>query len=134
MQSCIPATQHPHPMHITNFRELTVWHDSIALTKQIYDTIKGFPKDEIFALTSQIKRAMVSVPSNIAEGCGRDTIKDFVHFLHISRGSLYELETQIEISKVLDYISEEEYVTILNSISIIQRKINKLISYYKKLI
>ena len=120
-------------MHITNFRELTVWHDSIALTKQIYNTIKGFPKDEIFALSSQIKRAVVSVPSNIAEGCGRDTIKDFVHFLHISRGSLYELETQIEISKVLDYISEEEYVILLNSISIIQRKINKLISYYKKL-
>ena len=80
------------------FRELTVWQKAMELTDAVYDLVRQFPADERFALSDQLRRAVVSIPSNIAEGFGRDTHKDFAHFLSQARGSLYETDTQLEIA------------------------------------
>ena len=82
-----------------NFKDLRVWQKSIQLTTDIYKLLASFPTDEKFGLISQLKRAAVSVPSNIAEGAGRNSNKEFNHFLSISLGSLFELKTQLIISK-----------------------------------
>src|SRR5690606_40019983 len=95
-----------------NFKELKVWQNAMSLTKAIYLITDQFPDKERFGLTSQIRRSAVSIPSNIAEGSGRGTDKDFVHFLHITFGSACELETQIILANELTYISHlqtEEY-------------------------
>ncbi len=73
-----------------------------------YVVSKNFPTSEVYGLTNQLRRCAISIPSNIAEGCGRQTAKDTIHFLHIVRGSLYELETQLLISNDQEYISSEE--------------------------
>jgi four helix bundle protein len=82
-----------------NFRELEVWKKSIALCKTYYLLSKNFPKEELFGLTSQSRRSLCSVPSNIAEGAGRDTNPQFSNFLNIALGSAFEFETQIIIAK-----------------------------------
>ncbi|MGB3776310.1 MAG: four helix bundle protein [Leeuwenhoekiella sp.] len=81
------------------FKELKVWQKSVELVSQIYSSTKSFPKNKIYGLTSQIRRSAVSIPSNIAEGCGRKTSKDFKNFLSIALGSAFELETQLLIAK-----------------------------------
>lgn len=81
-----------------SFRELKVWQKAMELTDAVYDLVRQFPADERFALSDQLRRAVVSIPSNIAEGFGRDTHKDFAHFLSQARGSLYETDTQLEIA------------------------------------
>jgi four helix bundle protein len=96
------------------------------LSVLIYKTTGQFPKDEIYALVSQLKRAVVSIPSNIAEGSGRNTDKEFIQFLFIAYGSSCELDTQIELSKRLNFISEEEYNSITSEINEIQKMIFKL--------
>ena len=90
-------------------KDLRVWQQSIDLVSSVYLMTKSFPKDELFGLVSQMRRAAVSVPSNIAEGFARGTDKEKIHFLRISSGSMSELETQLVLSKELEYISEEEY-------------------------
>jgi four helix bundle protein len=87
-------------------RDLLVWQESIALVKDIYAATKTFPDDEKFGLTSQMRRAAVSLPSNIAEGAGRGSQREFAQFLVIARGSLSELETQLIIAKELNYLNE----------------------------
>ena len=84
-------------MKSSNFRDLTVWQKAMDLTVEIYKLIKNLPKEETFALSDQIRRAAVSIPSNIAEGQGRVTAKEFIRFPSMARGSLCELSTQIEI-------------------------------------
>lgn len=86
--------------------DLIVWQEAMALVKEIYKVTADFPKDEIYALTSQMRRAAVSVPSNIAEGAARTGDKEFLQFLSIARGSLSELETQILIAHDLGYLAE----------------------------
>ena len=105
-----------------NFRNLSVWQDSINLTIDIYKLVKQFPQEEKFNLTSQIKRCAVSIPSNIAEGAGRDSVKEFNHFLAISTGSGYELETQLIVAYRLKIIQEKDLDLILNLLHSIQRK------------
>lgn len=95
-----------------NFKNLTVWQKSIDLTIEIYSLTRNFPPEEKYGLTSQIRRAAVSVPSNIAEGAGRRSHKDFKHFLSISNGSIFELETQIVAAHRLNLIDE----TLMNEI------------------
>lgn len=92
---------------VKSYKELRIWQKGIKITVLVYRITKDFPKEEIYALTSQLKRASVSVPSNIAEGFGRQTDKSFNHFLNISRGSLNEIETQLIIAKELEFISDE---------------------------
>jgi four helix bundle protein len=104
---------------IRTFRDLRVWQQGIELVKAIYGTTKGFPKEEQYGLISQLRRASISVPSNIAEGFRRRYAKEHKQFLSVSLGSCAELETQIIISKELGYINEKDeqaILTLLNNI------------------
>ena len=89
------------------YREIICWQKAITLVKSIYELTNSFPHSEQFGLTSQLRRASVSIPSNIAEGFGRGSNKDFRRFLDIARGSLFELQTQLYIAKELEYINKE---------------------------
>ncbi len=101
---------------IMDYTKLDVWIEARKLSNEIYTISKEFPKEEIYGLTNQIRRCAVSIPSNIAEGCGRQTTKDTIHFLHISRGSLYELETQCFIALDQNYLAEENFKKMFESI------------------
>lgn len=114
-----------------NFRELEVWKKSIELTTTFYRISKNFPKEELFGLTSQSRRCMVSIPSNIAEGAGRDTDKQFVQFLSIALASSFEFETQILIAFNLEYLIIEDYDLLLSELKHIQNMLVKLIKNYK---
>jgi four helix bundle protein len=87
-------------------RDLNVWREGIDLVKMVYKLLDHFPKNEEFALSFQIRKSVVSIPSNIAEGCGRDSDKELYHFLGIAAGSLAELETQMYIAKELGYVND----------------------------
>lgn len=104
-----------------NFLNLEVWKRSRALVKDIYQATETFPSEEKFGLISQLRRSAVSVPSNIAEGCGRGTTPQFVHFLDIAIGSLCELETQIYLSYDLAFIKKEVMTNLLEEITIIRK-------------
>ena len=114
------------------YTKLEVWIESRKLANLIYDVSKQFPKEELFALTNQLRRSAISVPSNIAEGIGRQTTKDTINFLHISRGSLYELETQCYIAIDQKYMKEDNFEMILNQIQTCKKLLNGFINYYKK--
>ncbi|MCJ8330910.1 MAG: four helix bundle protein [Lentisphaeria bacterium] len=89
---------------MSDYKELIVWQKSIVLAKEIYMICKSFPRDEIYGLTSQMKRSVISIPSNIAEGSCRSTKKDFAHFISIASGSAAELETQVFLADELNFI------------------------------
>jgi len=93
---------------VRDYRDLLVWQKGVAFVKDIYLATKRFPSDERFGLTDQMRRAAVSIPSNIAEGHARQHRKEFRQFLHITLGSLAELDTQLTVARDLEYISEEE--------------------------
>ncbi|MGV8134388.1 MAG: four helix bundle protein [Mangrovibacterium sp.] len=111
---------------MNNFKELTVWKRSIEMVGKIYSTTTGFPKEEIYGIVNQIRRAAVSVPSNIAEGAGRNTGKEFAHFLAIALGSCFELETQLIIAKNLGFLPEEELNRLEDSLGEIQKMLRGL--------
>jgi four helix bundle protein len=104
-----------------NLQELKVWQKAMTLATQVYEITKDFPNEEKYGLTSQIRRAAVSIPSNIAEGAGRNSSKEFVHFLAISNGSAYELQTQLIISNNLKLIDSISLKTLLDQLSEIQK-------------
>jgi len=110
---------------LKSYKELIVWQKSMILVKEIYKISSSFPDNEKFGLTSQMRRASVSIPSNIAEGWGRLSRKSYIQFLRISRGSLFELETQILITKELNYISDSEIIE--NLITKISKMLNSII-------
>ena len=116
-----------------SYIELDVWIEARKLVNQVYLITNDFPKEELYGITNQIRRCSVSIPSNIAEGCGRQTPKDIIRFLYISRGSLYELETQLYLSNDLKFISEEKLNNILSQIETCKKLLNGFINYYKKL-
>ncbi|MBF6639905.1 four helix bundle protein [Flavobacterium sp. J49] len=91
------------------FRDLLIWQKAMALVTKCYSTSSNFPKEEQFGLTSQIRRCSISIPSNISEGYGRGTNKDYRRFLNISLGSLFEFQTQVEIAYNLEYLTEEKF-------------------------
>ena len=97
-------------MSIRSYRDMEVWQVAMSLAEDVYGVVAKFPKDEQFALSSQLRRAVVSVPSNIAEGFGRESTKDFLHFIAMARGSLYEVRTQIELARRLGYIGNPEAI------------------------
>ena len=109
-----------------NFRKLDTWLDGVELADTIYTLTASFPKTEIYGLSSQMQRAAVSVPSNIAEGSGKGSDRDFARFLSISLGSLFELETQIEIAYRRGYISTENYYALRPRIESLQKRIYNL--------
>ncbi len=106
---------------MNNFRELKVWHKSIDLAVEVYKVVAAFPAPEKFNLVSQMQRAAVSVPSNIAEGCGRHSDPAFDSFLSISLGSSYELETQAIISQKLGFIEESAFHHLQHQIVEVQK-------------
>lgn len=92
-----------------NFKTLKIWQNGINLVTEIYQKTNSFPKEEIYGLTGQIKRSAISIPSNIAEGSGRGSNKDFNRFLDIALGSSFELETQLIIAKELNFIDQVDF-------------------------
>jgi four helix bundle protein len=117
---------------MANYQNLDVWNKSMLLVKEIYTELKFYPKEEMYALTPQTKRAAVSVPANIAEGIGRNYKKDTVQFLHIARGSLYELETLLKLAEMLEIMKEESFQKIQEQIQECLRLLNGFITYYEK--
>jgi four helix bundle protein len=116
------------------YNKLEVWVEARKLTNLIYEFSKVFPKEEIYGLTNQMRRCAVSIPSNIAEGCGRQTAKDTINFLHISRGSLYELETQCYVALDQKYIDENNFNIVFNQMQSCKKLLNGFINYYRKLL
>ena len=108
------------------FRDLRVYQTSRDLVKTIYSVLAAYPSNEQYALCDQLRRASVSVPSNIAEGMSRSSDKEKAHFIEISYGSLMEVLCQMEISKELNYVTEEQMKDIENQIIIIAKQLSKL--------
>lgn len=113
------------------FRDLEVWRVSMDLVAKVYEITREFPKSEQFGLASQLQRSAVSIPSNIAEGSGRGTRKDFAHFLDQARGSLFEVITQLEISRSLSFGNSDEIKAIQMEYEILGMRINALIRTMK---
>lgn len=106
-----------------NFKELKIWNNSMDLAMKVYKQTSSFPSEEKFNLISQIRRSAVSIPSNIAEGAGRNHNKEFNQFLGIARGSSFELETQLILSNRLNYLENEKFAELNGSVTEIQRMI-----------
>ena len=117
---------------INSYRDLIVWQNAMTLVKTVNEITKAFPKEEQFGLTSQLRRAAVSIPSNIAEGSGRRSTQDYVRFLLIARGSLFETQTQIELARALRFVDELTAAEILLPCNEIERMLNSLISKLSK--
>ncbi len=114
-----------------NFKELTIWKEAKDLSITIYKLTNSFPKSEIYGIISQINRASVSIPSNIAEGAGRNTNKDFSRFISIAIGSSFELETQLIIAHEIGYIGEKPFNECIEKLSLIQKKLVNFNKYLK---
>jgi four helix bundle protein len=112
-------------------KDLNVWKESILLVTLIYEKTKSFPKDELFALTSQIRRSAISIPSNISEGAARESNKEFLRFLFISQGSISELDTQLIIANNLQFLSKEDYVILADKLISIRKMLAGLIKFRK---
>ena len=96
-------------VEIKTFRDLFVWQKAMNLVLAVYEITKKFPQEELYGLTAQIRKSAVSIPSNIAEGHGRKSTKDYVRFLYIAVGSLFELQTQLEIGSNLKYVTRDKF-------------------------
>jgi four helix bundle protein len=116
---------------IKSYKDLIVWQKSMTLVEFVYKVTSSFPKEETFGLTNQLRRCAVSIPSNIAEGKGRGTRKDYRQFLLISYGSASELETQILIAKNLNYLDEKHFDEIISLIDEISRMLMTIIRKLK---
>ena len=114
-------------MGVINYRELIVWQKSMDLVEETYKLVKFLPKEELYALSDQMRRAAVSIPSNIAEGQSRNTTKEFVRFLSIANGSNSELATQLIISVRLNYLTDSQIETAMNLSDEVRRMLKSLI-------
>jgi four helix bundle protein len=114
---------------MTNYKNLDAWLISMELVKEIYQLTRAYPKEEMFGLTSQIKRAVVSIPCNIAEGLGRKHKKDTIQFLHVARGSAYGVETLLNVAVMTNLISRETQDRISQLLDRSMKLINGLINY-----
>jgi len=112
-------------------KDLEAWKNSIELVSDIYKITAAFPKEEIYALVSQIRRSAVSIPSNIAEGSGRNHYKEFIQFLFIALGSMSELETQLIISLNLGFINKQAFDKLNDNMNLIRSQISGLIKHLK---
>ena len=116
---------------MNSYKELIVWKKSFEFVKKVYKATDNFPKQESYGLTSQIRRAAVSIPSNIAEGFVRKHTKEFSQFISIAFGSGAELETQLLLAKDLSYIPQGEYLTLNELLQEIMKMLNSLLSKLK---
>ena len=113
---------------VRSYQDLIAWQKAMDLVTEIYEVSHKFPREEIFALTSQLRRVAVSIPSNIAEGQGRSSRKEFLYFLGNAKGSLSEVETQVLIARKLDYIDDEVSNSLLNLSAEVGRILNGLLA------
>ena len=111
---------------VRNYRDLAVWQKAMDLVELVYTATRGWPKEELYGLTNQVRRAAVSVPSNVAEGQGRASTKEFLHHLSMARGSLLEVETQLLVARRLGYSSPEALDHLLTCTAEVGRLINGL--------
>lgn len=117
---------------MTNYKKLDVWKMSMDLVKTLYDISGRMPKEERYGLVSQIRRACISVPANIAEAMGRDHCREKIQFLHIARGSLYEVETLVELGYMLKGVSPMELESIGSMITNCLKMLNGLIAFWER--
>ena len=115
-------------MSVRNFKELIVWQKAMDLAELVYDVTKQFPREEVYGLTSQLRRAAVSIPSNIAEGQARNSTAQFLNFLSIAQGSRAEVETQIMLAERLDYIDREISQEAANLLTEVNRLLRGLVN------
>lgn len=115
-----------------SYTQLEVWQLARKLVAEVYAASKAFPKDELFGLTNQLRRAAVSIPSNIAEGCGRQTPRDTINFLFIARGSLYELETQLYVALDLDYLTSSTVEALFIQVTSCKKLLHGFINHYRQ--
>jgi len=115
-----------------SFKELIVWQESNKFALKIYKLTQLFPKSELFGLVSQLRRAVVSVPANIAEGFNRQSKKEYIQFLYIARGSLQEADSLLSFAKNLSYISEEDYLSLQKDLTLTGRLLSGLINSIKE--
>ena len=106
---------------------MRIWNEGMSIVGRVYELTKDFPKAEEFGLKAQIRRAAVSIPSNIAEGCSRTSQREFRYFLEVSLGSAFELETQLILATSLCFIQKDDLDSLLASLRILQKRINALI-------
>ncbi len=111
-----------------NYKELKVWQKSHAFTLKVYEATKSFPKEELYSLTNQLRRASSSIPANIAEGCGKNSNAELVHFLNIALGSANEAEYFLLLSKDLSYLTENNYNPLADNINEIKAMLISLIN------
>ena len=116
-------------MTLQTHKDLDVWKDSRKLVSLIYELTSKFPKEEVYSLTAQIKRAAITIPSNVAEGAARDSNKEYIHFLFIALGSVAELDTQLIIAKDLNFISDKDFNSTSEKLNIIGKMLSGLIKY-----
>ena len=119
-------------MEVPGYQSLIVWQKSMDLTIEIYRLTKKLPKDELYGLTNQLRRAAVSIPSNIAEGNGRASTEDYLRFLSIARGSKSEIETQLLLCVKLNYVQQSEIEESLKLCTEIGKMLNAMISKFRK--
>lgn len=115
-----------------DFKKLKVWEKSHALTLNIYQKTKNFPKEEIYGLTSQIRRSTVSIPANIAEGCGKFNQKDIIRFFQIGLGSIHETEYYLILTKDLNYIDQHEFEELNSALNEVKAMLISLIKKSKE--
>ncbi|MCM8539020.1 MAG: four helix bundle protein [Lentisphaeraceae bacterium] len=115
-----------------SYKDLIVWQKSMKLVSEIYKVTRNFPDTEKFGLVSQMRRSAVSIPSNIAEGYGRGSKVEYARYVKISRGSMYELDTQVEIARTQDFLNNENYKKITGNLEEIGRMLNGLVSALQK--
>jgi four helix bundle protein len=113
-------------------RDLIAWQKAMALVTAVYRATAGFPSREMYGLTRQVREAAVSIPSNIAEGKGRQTKRDYVQFLYRARGSLLEVETQLEVGRNLEYLEELTFAALFNQAAEVGRILNGLIANVRR--
>ena len=117
---------------MNTYKKLIVWQKAMDLVAEMYKLVKLLPKEETYALSDQMRRAVVSIPSNIAEGQGRASTRDYLRFLSIARGSCFELDTQINACVKINYISENQAVAAFNLLNEISKMLTAIINKLKK--
>lgn len=107
-----------------DFKKMRIWQDSMEITKEVYKLTSGFPKNEQYGLIQQMRKAAVSIPSNIAEGCGRGSDPQLAHFLDIAQGSAFELETQLYLANELNFLGTDEMNILVTKLTTLQKMID----------
>ena len=126
MANSQPPIANRQQLTMRNFREYDIWQKAIIICKQVYHITSAFPDSEKYGLINQLRRASVSIPSNIAEGCSRSSEKEFIHFLEIAMGSSFELETQIILAIEMGFITEEMTNPFKENLQTLQKQLNSL--------